>query len=110
MASSNVSISSGIQNEINTINSFIILWARWGLLVILIIGVICNILNIYVFTRPALKRNTTCIYFLASSITSLLYIVTNIPLRTLQMGYNIDPTAYVPAVCKIKYFVTYTYR
>jgi hypothetical protein len=110
MSSPNVTISSSSQNEINTINSFIILCARSVYPIILLFGIISNILNIYVFTRPALVRNSCCMYFLSSSVAALIYTVINLPLRILQMGYNIDPTAYILVICKLKYFSVYTYR
>lgn len=110
MSSSNVTISPDIQNQINTINSFMISLARWAFPVVWVIGIISNILNIYVFTRPTLKRNPCCMYFLSSSIAALIYVTINFPLRTLQVGYNIDPTAYSIVVCKIKTFFVYAYR
>ena len=110
MSSSNISTQSDSQNEINTINSFIVSWARYFNPVVVLFGVICNILNIYVFTRPALKRHPCSMYFLASSFTAFIYTILNLPLRTLQVGYNIDPTAYILAFCKLKFFFTYTWR
>jgi hypothetical protein len=106
----NTTISSNIQNEINSISSFIISLAHWFYPIILLFGIICNLLNIYVFTRPTLKQNPCCMYFLSSSISALIYTIVTIPLRTLQMGYNIDPTAYIPVVCKLKFFFAYTWR
>jgi hypothetical protein len=110
MSSSNVTISPNIQNEINTINSFIIDLARYVFPMIFLFGLISNVLSIYVFTRPLLRRNPCCMYFLSSAVAALVYTVINIPFRTLQMGYNIDPTIYIPIVCKIKYFFAYTWR
>ena len=110
MSSSNVTIALAVQNEINTINSFIILWARCLYPIIVVFGVVSNVLNIYVFTRPVLKRNSCCMYFLSSSFAALIYTVINLPLRTLQVGYNIDPTAYISAICKLKYIFVYTWR
>ncbi|CAF0839170.1 unnamed protein product [Adineta steineri] len=110
MSSSNVTTSSAIQNEIDTINSFIISYARYVYPIIFLFGIICNILNIYVFTQSTLKRNPCCMYFLASSFAALIYTAVNLPLRTLQMGYNIDPTVTVLVVCKLKNFFVYTWR
>lgn len=110
MSSSNTTIQSSIQNEVNTINFFIISWARFFNPIVVLFGIICNTLNIYVFTRSALKRNPCCMYFLSSSIAAFIYTVINLPLRTLQVGYNIDPTSYMLTFCKLKFFFTYTWR
>lgn len=106
----NLTIPINDQSEINTINSFILSLSRYIYPLIFLFGVICNTLNIYVFTRTALKRNSTCMYFLSSSLSALIYTIINVPLRTLQMGYNIDPTAYIISICKLKFYTVYTYR
>ncbi|CAF4199762.1 unnamed protein product, partial [Rotaria sordida] len=83
---------------------------RWTHPIIFLFGVISNTVNIYVFTRPSLRQNPCCMYFLSSSITALIYTIINLPLRTLQYGYKIDPTTYLLSLCKIKYFFTFTWR
>jgi hypothetical protein len=110
MSSSNVTILGNVQNDIDTINWIIIIISRWGSPSIFLFGLISNTLNIYVFTRLSLRRNPCSMYFLSSSITALAYTLINLPLRTLQYGYKIDPTSYLLSFCKIKYFFTYTWR
>lgn len=109
MSSSNTSSSLSDQSEIDTIvwiNAFI---ARWLGLAVFIIGVVSNVLNMYVLTRPALKRNPCCMYFLCSCIAALVYTAINMPLRTLQ-SYGIDPTATNLVFCKLKTFFVYAWR
>ncbi|CAF3945782.1 unnamed protein product [Rotaria sordida] len=110
MSLSNVTNSPNIQNDIDRINWIIVLLVRWTHPIIFLFGVISNTLNLYVFTRPSLRQNPCCMYFLSSSITALIYTIINLPLRTLQYGYKIDPTTYLLSLCKIKYFFTFTWR
>ena len=110
MSSSNTTIQSSIQNEVHTINFFIVSWARFFNPIIVLFGIVCNALNIYVFKRSALKRNPCRMYFLSSSIAAFIYTIINLPLRALQVGCNIDPTACILVFCKLKFFFTYTWR
>ncbi|UJR11481.1 hypothetical protein I4U23_015660 [Adineta vaga] len=109
MSSSNVTSSSSIQTELHTINSFLSILTKWILPITSFVGVISNILNIYVFTRTTLRKNPCCMYFLSSSVAALIYTIINTPFRTLQ-AYNIDPTVAISEICKIKYFFTYAWR
>ncbi|CAF1270718.1 unnamed protein product [Adineta ricciae] len=90
MSSFNITISSDIPNEIDTINSLIILLARYVLPIIIVISILGNTMNIYVFTRPTLRKNPCCLYFLSSSIIALIYEIIDLPIRSLQFGYAID--------------------
>ena len=110
MSSSSPTTSASVQNEINTINSIIVISTRYCSLIIVPVAVVWDLLDIYVFTRPQLRRNPCCMYFLSSSITTLVYILINVPLRLLQMGFNIDPMLDSLIACKFKYFFTYSWR
>ncbi|UJR08889.1 hypothetical protein I4U23_013144 [Adineta vaga] len=102
--------SSDVQNSINQMNAFVIALARYSFPVIFTFGVVCNLLNVYVFTRPNLRTNPCCMYFLSSSIAALLFTVFNFPLRTLQLGYSIDPTVDSQIFCQLKSYLTFSWR
>ena len=107
---SNLIYSRSIQNEINTINWIIVFIARWIVPIIFLLGFITNIINIYVFTRPALRKNPCCLYLLSSSVAALYYTIVVLPVRCLQHGYNIDPASYSLTACKLKFFSICTSR
>lgn len=106
----NTTYSSSVQNEIDTINLVIKIYSRWIIPLICIFGVTSNALDIYVFTRPILRRNPCCMYFLSSATAGFIYFCINGPFRILQGGYNIDPTMYILTFCKMKNFFTFTWR
>ncbi|UJR34487.1 hypothetical protein I4U23_021895 [Adineta vaga] len=107
---SNTNHSDVIQAEIQRINEIMVFLARWLFPVITFFALINNTLNIYVFTRPCLRRHPCCMYFLSSSTAALVFTLINFPLRTLQYGYNIDPTSSSISICKMKFYFTYTMR
>jgi hypothetical protein len=110
MSLPNVTNAYNVQNEIDALNRSIILFARCAAPIIFTFGVTCNILNIFVFTRPSLRRNPCCMYFLSSSVAALIYHLIDVPFRFLQYGYNIDPTRYILSLCKIRYYFAFTWR
>ncbi|CAF0732499.1 unnamed protein product [Adineta steineri] len=64
-------------------------------------GIIGHTLSIYVFTRPVLRSNPCSRYFLASTISGCFVVLINMPLRLLQLGYNINIFTYSIIVFKI---------
>ncbi|CAF1157669.1 unnamed protein product [Adineta ricciae] len=64
------------------------------------LGVIGHILNVYVFTRRSLWSNACTRYFFAATISGILVVIANAPLRLLQIGFSIDPFGYSIVTCK----------
>jgi hypothetical protein len=73
----NVTISSDVQNETDTISCLIMILGRWILPFVFVFSVICNLLNAYVFTRTTLRKNPCRMYLLSSSIAAFIYNVVN---------------------------------
>ena len=71
-----------------------------------IFGTFGNALNIYVFTRKALRKNSCVQYLLATSIVSIFALYIGMMSRLLN-GYGLDYTTYSAILCKIRYFFTY---
>lgn len=69
--------------------------------IIIIIGVLSNLLNIILLTRPALVNHACSLYFIALAITNTFYLSLLLPVNLLADGYNLDPTRYSSAFCKI---------
>ncbi|UJR07314.1 hypothetical protein I4U23_011602 [Adineta vaga] len=73
---------------------------------LLILGTFGNILNIVIFTRKTLRKNSCVQYLLATTIVSLLALYIGLMSRLLN-GYNLDYTSYSSILCKIRYFLSY---
>ncbi|CAF1406682.1 unnamed protein product [Adineta ricciae] len=73
---------------------------------LLIIGTFGNILNIIIFTRKTLRKNSCVQYLLSTTVVSLLVLYIGLITRFLN-GYNLDYTSYFSILCKIRYFLTY---
>jgi hypothetical protein len=110
MSLANVTYSYSVQNEIIALNRSIVLFVRCAAPIIFALGVTCNLLNIFVFTRPSLRRNPCCMYFLSSSVAALIYHLVEIPFRFFQFGFNLDPTRYLLSICKLRYYFAFTWR
>ena len=72
-----------------------------------IFGLIGNICNIYLFTRPALLRTSSSLYLLATSISNLFIMIFVIPFRLFADGFNLDPTSYSLLSCRIISYIYY---
>lgn len=75
----------------------------------LIIGIIGNGINVLVFLKARIYRTNPCtFYFLNGSIVNILYILLNLIVRILTVGYNIDVTGTSSIWCKIRQFLLVT--
>ncbi len=69
--------------------------------IIIVIGVVSNLLNIIILTRPALIHHACSLYFLALAITNLFYSCFLLVCNLLADGYQLDLTEYSIVLCKI---------
>ncbi|CAF1381049.1 unnamed protein product [Adineta ricciae] len=74
------------------------------------LGVIGHILNVYVFTRRSLWSNECTWYFFAATISGIVVIIANAPLRLLQIGFSIDPFGYSIVTCKFFSYLLFGVR
>ncbi|UJR38764.1 hypothetical protein I4U23_031429 [Adineta vaga] len=73
---------------------------------LLIFGTFGNIINILVFTRKTLRKNSCVQYLLSTTIVSLLALYIGLMSRLLN-GFNLDYTSSSSILCKIRYFLSY---
>jgi hypothetical protein len=71
------------------------------------LGVLGNLINIYVFTRKNFIRNSCCMYLLAASAANLINVIWGIgpALYTLT---NVDPSTYSFMYCKLRLYTIHT--
>ncbi|CAF0950502.1 unnamed protein product [Adineta steineri] len=103
MSSSNV---SNVSATVIAINEATMVYSRCWLFMMVALGMIGHSLSIYVFSRRTLRKNPCAKYFLASTVVGCCIVYGNLPLRTLQMGYQIDVFVYSLPVCKLLSFLT----
>jgi hypothetical protein len=74
------------------------------------LGSVGLLLNILVFTRPALRRGPCSFYFLSSTFYDLFVVFLILPVRILSIVYNINGANYNLGVCKIETYIFYVTR
>ncbi|CAF1586285.1 unnamed protein product [Didymodactylos carnosus] len=77
---------------------------RYASLPMLLLGLIGNSLNVYVFTRKVLRKNPCVILFFCSTIANFFALLVGLLARA-TLGFGWDPTVYNQAICKLKVFV-----
>ncbi|CAF1004387.1 unnamed protein product [Adineta steineri] len=73
-------------------------------------GVIGLVLNVFIFTRPALRHEPCSLYFLTSSYFNLFVIFIILPVRTVTSSLNMDLGNYNIVICKMESYIFYVVR
>ena len=80
----------------------------YGGLFFLLMGLIGNGINIYVFSTTRVYRKTPCtFYFLVASIVNIIYILFNFTTRIVGNIYGIDFSNMSMIWCKTRQFLLY---
>jgi len=103
MSSSNTSFSEAIADLNRNMSLVVQIWT----FVIFAFGIFGHSLNIYVLTRPKFRFNPCSRYLLASSISGYAVVCIIIPIRLLQISYNIDVFVYSVPMCQILTYAFY---
>jgi uncharacterized membrane protein YeaQ/YmgE (transglycosylase-associated protein family) len=84
---------------------------RYGLIVILLFGIVGNILNCLVFTRRKLRSKPCSIYFLVASVVNMIVLLTTFIPRIID-GWNaeLDLIETVSALCQLLMFLLFSTR
>ncbi|CAF1345291.1 unnamed protein product [Adineta ricciae] len=75
-----------------------------------LLGVIGLSMNIFVLTRPSLRKTPCSMYFLSATFANLFIILVILPVRLLINIYSIDLTTYNVEYCKIQTFASFSTR
>ncbi|UJR17741.1 hypothetical protein I4U23_004639 [Adineta vaga] len=96
-------------SDASELNNIFLLFSRYLSIYISIpigiLGLIGNIFNILIFTRPLLVRNPCSIYLLSSSIAHTGAIVFGVIARIFSEGFGIDPASNNLVFCRFRYFI-----
>ncbi|CAF3069330.1 unnamed protein product [Rotaria sp. Silwood2] len=82
---------------------------RYLSIAILLFGVVGNLLNCLALSQRTLRSNPCALLFLASSIASLITLISGVTVRLLA-GWTIDLTDTVGWLCKFRIFVLFSSR
>ncbi|UJR07263.1 hypothetical protein I4U23_011551 [Adineta vaga] len=77
---------------------------RYMPIIIFLFGTIGNLLNCLALSQRTLRSNPCALLFLASSIASLITLISGISVRFLT-GWSADLTETIDWICKIRFFV-----
>lgn len=75
----------------------------------IVIGTIGNVLNVFIFKRPALRKSPCTLYLLAASVDNLLVIYTALITRLLANGFGIDVATFSSMTCRLRYYLSYIF-
>jgi len=91
--------------QLNTIGQLL---TRYAILILVILNFVGNTLNILVFRQQKLRTNPCTTYLLFAAFYNLIWAVAAIFSRFLGT-YNLDFSAQIPGLCKIRHFTFYTF-
>ena len=94
---------------IATLNSLSAQLNRYLSIGIFLFGTVGNLLNCIALAQPRLRSNPCASLFLASSVASLITLVSGVAVRLLA-GWSLDLTDTVGWLCKLRIFVLFTSR
>jgi hypothetical protein len=94
-------------NQINVATTVIVVIVS---LINFVLGAIGLILNILVFTRPALRREPCSVYFFSSTCFNLFVVFVIVPVRIVSDGFNMELGNYNIGICKTEFFAFYVIR
>jgi hypothetical protein len=101
----NVSQNSSVStNSLLFISEFV---TRCVVIPYIIFGSIGNILNIFLFTCPALFRTSSSLYLLSASIANLFVIIFVLPMRLAADGFDQDITSFSLLSCRLVSYIYY---
>lgn len=92
----------------SALTSFTIQFNRFVPIPIFTLGLIGNVLNILVFTRPQLIKNPCSIYLLSSSIANINVLIFGSIARFLSDGFQIDLSSTNLVFCRFRYFILHS--
>jgi hypothetical protein len=101
----NITVNPIVSTDSLSLTSQIII--RSVLFIYIILGLIGNILNIFLFTSPALSRTSSSLYLLSTSITDLFVTIFVIPFYLATDGFNQDITYNSLLACKLVSYINY---
>ena len=73
----------------------------------IVIGAFGNTLNLLIFTRKALRRNSCTQYFIVGSLNNLVVVIFIFVVAMLIDGYGMSFTAYSSVICKVNCYLSY---
>jgi hypothetical protein len=107
MESSLIKASTSSDDELIAQLAYItILVSRYGILVLVILGIVGNALNVIIFCQPKLRSSPCTLYLCTGACIDFILTVT-IALPRMLTTYNLDYSAIIGILCKMRHFTYY---
>lgn len=84
-----------------------VLISRYGILVLVALGTVGNTLNLIIFCQRKLRTNPCIVYLLTGACVDLVLTLT-IALPRMLTTYNLDYSAIISILCKMRHFAYFT--
>ena len=72
---------------------------------VFILGLVGNIFNILIFTRPSLFKNPCTAYLLSATCANMIVLFFGLVVRSLMDGFNIDLVGSSLVLCRFRYII-----
>ncbi|CAF0930671.1 unnamed protein product [Adineta ricciae] len=99
--------SSTDNTLITLLNSITLAISRYGIFVLVILGTTGNILNVLIFRQKKLRASPCTLYLCTSSCIDLI-LTLGINLPRMLTTYDLDYSAKIGMICKIRHFTYYS--
>ena len=80
---------------------------RYGMTTYLALGLVGNILNCIMFTRPLYRRTPSSIYFISLAVAAIMHLIWSLFPLIYSLGH-IDPQTQSLVYCKVRLYGTHT--
>ncbi|CAF0985069.1 unnamed protein product [Adineta ricciae] len=78
--------------------------------ILMFLGVVSNLLSLTVFIQKHFRKNPCSIYFVAFNISNLILIYVSLLPPVLEIGYNVNHTAFNLALCRLRLYVAFVFN
>ncbi|UJR22986.1 hypothetical protein I4U23_026013 [Adineta vaga] len=92
----------------SSVIAFSVQFNRYASIPVFICGIIGNIFNILIFTRPRLIKNPCSTYFFWASVANINVLLFGLVSRFLSDGFGIDPVSNNLGFCRFRYFILHS--
>ncbi|CAF0954329.1 unnamed protein product [Adineta ricciae] len=78
--------------------------------ILIFLGVVSNLLSLTVFIQKNFRKNPCSIYFMAFNVSNLILIYGSLLPPVLEIGYNINHTAFNLGLCRLRLYVAFVFN
>lgn len=92
-------------SDITALTRATVQFNRYTPMPVFILGLVGNIFNMLIFTRPSLFKNPCTAYLLAATCTNMIVLFFGLVVRSLMDGFGIDLVGNSLVLCRFRYII-----